>query len=160
MTKRWKMRQWEGNSVVKRAGLSEQTDLNSLKGEMKEIGSQEAALVCSVFVEESDSPESNLPCDICNQLLGLIPVVRKTVAFVAKHIFSLVTNQWGETYVGGALVLGCPCGRSADDAGQTIQHPRSSPLLGGLHWRWWLEAAGLGPALPAVPGLWECVVSW
>lgn len=37
------------------------------------------------------------------------------MVFVAKHIFSLITNQWGETYVRGTAVLGCPFGRSADD---------------------------------------------
>lgn len=60
------------------------------------------------------SSESNLPCYICTKLLGLIPVVRKIMAFVAKHIFSLVTNQWGETYVGAAAVPGCPFGGLAD----------------------------------------------
>lgn len=34
------------------------------------------------------------------------------MAFVAKHIFSLVKNQWGEAYVRGAAVSDCPVGRS------------------------------------------------
>lgn len=56
-----------------------------------------------------------MPCYICNKLLGLIPVVRKIMAFVAKHVFLLVTKQWGETYVRRTAVLDCPFGRSADD---------------------------------------------
>lgn len=44
--------------------------------------------------------------------------------------------------------------------GRPSSIPRAAAPLGGLHLGWRLEAAGLGPALLAVPGLWERVVSW
>lgn len=100
----------------KRVGcLVKQTHAQS-GGENKR--SLESSSPCSVFHicrRTGFSFESNLPYYICNKLLGLIPVVRKIMGFVAKHIFSLVTNQWGETYVTGTALLDCPFWRPAED---------------------------------------------
>ena len=109
------------------------------------------------------SSESNLPCYICSKLLVLIPVVRKIMPFVAKHIFSLVTNQWGETYARGAAVPGCPL---EDQPPPPLSRAHGSappePLLSARPgWGWlpprsWAGAGAVGCILPllqrALPG--------
>lgn len=80
------------------------------------------------------------------------------MAFVAKHIFSLVTNQWGEAYVRGAAVSGCPAGGSvttlfswtdnSDNSASWSSHAGPAGGVGGLHpeLRAGDLAAGLCPA--------------
>lgn len=73
------------------------------------------------------------------------------MAFVAKHIFSLVTNQWGEAYVRGAAVSGCLAGGSVTTlfSGwiiQIIQHGGAAP------WPGW-GVVGCTPALGLAAGL-------
>lgn len=48
------------------------------------------------------------------------------MAFVAKHVFSLVTNQWGEAYVRGTAVSGCPAGGSVTALFSWTDNPENS----------------------------------